>query len=83
MEKGLSRTGEYPSASPGGGGVRAGFMERSQERMEGSDWTEVCEAWEHLTEAGAGQAAGENHEVPSIPRGCYGREHRVSVACVT
>lgn len=58
-------------------------MEKSQERLEGCDLTEVCEAREHLTEAGGGQAAGENREVPSIPRGCYGREHRVSVACVT
>ena len=49
LEKGLSRTGEYPSASPGGGGVRAGFMEKSQERLEGSDLMDVCEAWEHLT----------------------------------
>ena len=56
-------------------------MEKSQERLEGCDLTEVCEAREHLTEAGGGQAAGENREVPSIPRGCYGREHRVSVAC--
>ena len=38
---------------------------------------EVCEALGHLTEVGAGQAAGENCEVPSIPRVCYGREHCV------
>ena len=46
------------------------------------DLTEVCEALGHLTEVGAGQVAGENREVPSIPRTCYGREPCVSVTCV-
>ena len=69
-------------------------------RSFGRDWkdddlTEVCEALGHLTDVGAEQAAGENREVPCIPRVSYGREHRVrsdpaglallmvSVTCVT
>ena len=46
------------------------------------DLTEVCEDLGHLTEVGAGKAAGENREAPSIPRVCYGREPCVSVTCV-
>ena len=51
-------------------------------RSFGRDWKdddlrEVCEVLGHLTDVGAGQAAGENREVPSILRVCYGREHCV------
>ena len=68
--KSSSRTVKHPSALPG-----VGVSGQASWRSFGRDWkdddlTEVCEALGHLTQVGAGQAAGENREVPSIPRVC-------------
>lgn len=65
--KSSSRTVKHPSALPG-----VGVSGQASWRSFGRDWKdddlrEVCEVLRHLTDVGAGQAAGENREVPCIP----------------
>ena len=86
---------KHPSALPGVWVSGRASWRSFRRDWKDDDLTEVCEALEHLTQVEAGQAAGKNREVPSIPRVCYGQEHcvcsdpaglaplMVSVTCVT
>ena len=75
--KSSSRTVKHPSALPGVEVPGKASWRSFRRDWKDDDLMEVCEALGHLTQVGAGQAAGENCEVPCIPRVSYGREHRV------
>ena len=86
---------KHPSALPGVGVSGQASWRSFRRDWKDDDLMVVYEALEHLTQVEAGQAAGKNREVPSIPRVCYGQEHCVcsdpaglallmmSVTCVT